>query len=114
MYDRPDHAHLVGGQDHGDAEHAVPVINHSLHKSILKDTEVDKLSTVIYLSSSLPEIDQNPAQQSVETLASSRLPVEPFFPLSHQLPPLSHPHLQAPQQSEHKYRYSPTPVPYKE
>ena len=114
MYDRPDHDHLAGGQGHGHAEHAVPVINHSLHKSILKETEVDQHSPVLHLSSSLPQIDQNPTQQSVETLASARLPVEPFSPLSHQLPPLSHPHLQASQQSEHKYRYSPTQIPYKE
>ena len=97
VYDRPDHAHAH-------AEHAVSVIKHSLHKPIIKEADVDKLPALLHLSSSLSKIEQNHEQ----------LTVEPFFPFSSESHPLSQPHPQAPQQAEHRYRYSPTPIPYKE
>ena len=101
MYDRPEQDHAHG---HGRTEHDVPLIKHSLHKSIIKEADVDQLPVLVHLWSSLPKIEENHEKPTVE----------PFFPLTPQSHPLSQPLPQAPQQSEHKYRYSPTPFPYKE
>ena len=79
-------------------------MKHSLHKSIIKEADVDQLPVLVHQWSSLPKIEENHEQ----------LTVEPFFPFSSESHPLSQPHPQAPQQLEHKYRYSPTPIPYEE
>ena len=58
VYDRTDQDHVHG--------HVVPVIEHSLHKSIRKEADVDQLPALVHLSSSLPKIEENLVQLTVE------------------------------------------------
>ena len=102
QHDPPGHHHLHH-HNQGYKGDDVPIIKHSLHKSILNGIDNNQVP-----ENTDPLVTKDVEEKQSDNLEHNNLTIEPFFPL----PPVLQPIPPKTQHLEHRYKYSPTPIPF--
>ena len=103
QHDQPGHHHLLHHHNQGYKGDDVPIIKHSLHKSIVNGIDNNGVP-----ENTEPLVTKDVEEKQNDNLEPNNLTIEPFSPL----PPLLQPIPPKTQHVEHRYKYSPTPIPY--